>query len=666
MADLKPYLLKRMGKHAVRLNDPYNAIDLYEALLSKKTTYKNFYALAHLYERTRDYRSALSVYTRMQRMFPKKNDLLLYDKGLILKSMGIYDKALLSLSKFRQDYKGKNKNYYRKRAKILMEGCDLAMDAKDSLNYETKGLEGSVNQAHIEFSPNVLDDEHFIFGSLKSNEQIFFSDDERPRRQFYYAQKDGKTWNGDSLWLGGLKVKGEVGNGCFNREKDEFYFSVCNPDWKNEMHCAIYMLKKYPKTWSDPIPLPKEINSNKYSVSQPAIGINPKNKREVLYFVSDRPGGKGGKDIWYSEYDPKRSEWKNPRNCGSKINGSEEESSPYIDHAQGKFFFSSSSHAGIGGLDVFQTLGSRSSWTKAANLGPSLNSSYDDLYYVQYAEGKKGFFVSNRSGTTRLKTEHCCDDIFSFERKAIEDVSREVELLEFDLSDSLSKKRTDEEGKPVIQKDVNLYTLDEETDEEIYLTTLTTDEKGRIEVPLDLDREYLLKMEDPSYLTESVRIKTGKAGKPIESVLRLNKIALAEIVVPNIYYPFDEYYLTEDARHAIDTSIYKIMLENPEIIVEIGSHTDSKGSFPYNMNLSNNRAKSVVNYLRKLGIDKQRLSYKGYGEAKPLVPNEKADGSDDVVGRAKNRRTSFRVIGRLVDGEKVIYKDDFKATKADR
>ncbi len=125
----------------------------------------------------------------------------------------------------------------------------------------------------------------------------------------------------------------------------------------------------------------------------------------------------------------------------------------------------------------------------------------------------------------------------------------------------------------------------------------------------------------------------------------------------NIYYPFDKYYLTDAAKITIDTTLYTLLTENPEIIIELSSHTDSKGTDAYNMKLSQNRAESVVAYLITKGISKERLVAKGYGETKPIALNSNADGTDNPDGRQMNRRTEFKVIGVIEKYSEVIYQD---------
>jgi OmpA-OmpF porin, OOP family len=137
----------------------------------------------------------------------------------------------------------------------------------------------------------------------------------------------------------------------------------------------------------------------------------------------------------------------------------------------------------------------------------------------------------------------------------------------------------------------------------------------------------------------------------------INILPKDPIIIKNIYYDFDDWKLTDIAKINIDTTLLKVLVNNPRIIVEIGSHTDSKGDDDYNIKLSQKRAESVVKYLIEKGIDKERLFAKGYGETKFIAPNENPDGSDYPEGRQMNRRTEFRIVGSLDQYSKVIYQE---------
>ncbi|NCO56488.1 MAG: OmpA family protein, partial [Bacteroidetes bacterium] len=137
----------------------------------------------------------------------------------------------------------------------------------------------------------------------------------------------------------------------------------------------------------------------------------------------------------------------------------------------------------------------------------------------------------------------------------------------------------------------------------------------------------------------------------------INILPKESIIIKNIYYEYGKTHLTDQSKTAIDTTLLKVLINNPLLIVEIASHTDSVSSGDFNMKLSEKRAESVVKYLISKGIDKERLHFKGYGESKPIAPNTNADGSDNLEGRQKNRRTEFRIIGSLDHYSKIIYQE---------
>ena len=176
-------------------------------------------------------------------------------------------------------------------------------------------------------------------------------------------------------------------------------------------------------------------------------------------------------------------------------------------------------------------------------------------------------------------------------------------------------------------------------------------------VKLEQNQNYRVVASRPGYFSNGFEFTTSDMNKSdtIFQPIGLHQLSKNPIVIPNIYYEFDKADLTKDSKFTLDTTIYQLLLENPNIIVEIGSHTDSKGSDDYNIKLSQKRAESVVNYLIAHKIEARRLRAKGYGETKPIAQNENADGSDNPDGRQKNRRTEFRIIGEVSKYSEIIY-----------
>ena len=166
-----------------------------------------------------------------------------------------------------------------------------------------------------------------------------------------------------------------------------------------------------------------------------------------------------------------------------------------------------------------------------------------------------------------------------------------------------------------------------------------------------------MKLTDSTHYATSRELSTFKYedSDTLKHDFSLTALTNKPIVIPNIYYEFDGYDLLPESKKTMDTTLLVIMKENPSIIIEIGSHTDGKGAKAYNITLSQKRAESAVNYLISKGIDKKRLKAKGYGKDFPIAPNENADGSDNPEGRQKNRRTEFRVVGKIPGVSEIIY-----------
>jgi outer membrane protein OmpA-like peptidoglycan-associated protein len=196
---------------------------------------------------------------------------------------------------------------------------------------------------------------------------------------------------------------------------------------------------------------------------------------------------------------------------------------------------------------------------------------------------------------------------------------------------------------------INVFNLNPLEGNKSLISTTKTDSLGRIKLGIENNKEYLIQVLKEDYLTEEITLK--KSNYQNDSIIK-RKVELENylgksIVVENIYYNFDKTELTQKAKTTIDNTILKILIKNPNIIIELGSHTDHKGDANYNETLSQGRAKSVVDYLITQGIDQKRLIAKGYGEEQPIAPNLNEDGSDNPEGRLKNRRTEFRVIGKI-------------------
>lgn len=662
---LKPWQLKSFGKNAQRLGDSYSAIDYYERYLSRKPdNTKIKYELALLYRQTRDYEQALSTFQQVSELEPEKRPEALFYAGQMEKMLGRYNAALGQFEAYRSLSKkvGGDKSL-RKLVKIEIAGCTLAPNA---INTPQKVLithvDTFVNKAHVELAPRYLDDSTVIYGGVRSRKTPYFQADApdslKPWRQFHQAHHADTGWVYDGLWNPAFETNDQhTGDGVISPDGKRFYFTRCKANWQGKMICNIYVSQKKDSVWQAPEPLPKPINLKRFTSTQPAIGRESKKNREMLFFVSDRPNGKGGLDIWYTVYDKRKGEFKAPRHAGSKINTVGNEVTPYYDQDNRNLYFSSDGRPGMGGLDVFRATGEQRKWSEAENLGYPLNTHVDELYYTLSPDKSKGMFVSNRSGGVALRHETCCDDIYAFHWSAyinVKSMGTVVVVADSNQTGPLSTVDQSELSNREILKGVNisLFLIDDEGNE-LLLRTDSTNEDGQFEMDLEQGRKYKLVAHKRGYYTEDATISTESStfNDTVNIPFAMRKIEDKPILVPNIYFEFGKHELTEETKRNIDSTLYLILAENPDLVLEVGAHTDNKGSEKYNQWLSQNRAESVTKYLQSKGISKKRLKAKGYGESEPISPNENEDGTDNPEGREQNRRTEFRVVKILDEVE---------------
>jgi OOP family OmpA-OmpF porin len=664
--ELSASQLKRYAKNAKNAGDLYTAIFLYEKYYKlNKTNSKINFELAELQKKARNYIKARDLYKQVSEEASDKYPLARYYYAQMLKTTGDFDKAIEQFNKFKKEYKGEqDAQQINKNLRNEINGCDSAkLSLQNPLNINITALNSTINSPHIELSPIPIDDNNFIYASLRIDSLIYFNannvDTAMPVRQFYQAKKEGMDWIGGKLLSGDFNIPGvETGNGVFSRDGKRFYFTRCQKNWQGKVICAIYLSQKIDNKWSEPKKLPPIINDPDYTSTQPAIGRTAKSDREIIYFVSDRPEGKGGLDIWYSVWNDQKNLYSKPRNLGSKINTSGDEMTPFYNYSGRTLYFSSTGMTGIGGLDIFKAFGERNKWFEVKNAGYPINSSYDDLYFTVSNRGEDGFLVSNRPDSVTRTT--CCDDIFYYHWNDFIRITVTGSIYPFE-QDRYGRKKDltnfdfmnpDSSIKPLSGAKVALYIQDKETKDYIFVDRYTTLENGKFYFTLSPDQDYEFRMEGFQYFDSKNYLSTQYFNFSDTIAMPptwVNVLSDKPIVLENIYYDFNSSELGQKAKNALDTTLLIMLKEAPEFIIEIGSHTDSIGDTQYNLKLSQERADNVVKYLISKGIPANRLISKGYGALRPIVSNTNPDGSDNVSGREKNRRTEFKIIGTIND-----------------
>ena len=636
--------IKGLATNSLRLGDTYSSLVYYKEWVKRKPeNAAAVHQLAELYRGARDYEHASDAYWKYIKLTGgQKKPMALFHAGDMFMQTGKYKEAKSNFIKFKRFASEMDDKWYRRVTENKISGCELAMAMQDSVNTAEVGhLDKSINKAHIEFSPIPLNENTLIYGSLVSEEVEFYDIEDvdtlnLPKRKFYLAKKEDDQWKSAGEFK---EVVGDpaqhIGNGALSPDGQRFYFTQCQENFVGKVICHLYYAEKEGDKWGEPIKMNDQINLPNFTTTQPTVGRESKRNQEVIYFISDRPEGKGGLDIWYTEFHARTKRFRTPKNAGAAINTPGTEFTPFYDVSTHSLYFSTDGRVGLGGLDVYKIEGEKTKWSKDSlqHLGKAVNSPADDFDFVLNKDRQTGFLVSNREGGVALMNATCCDDIYSFE--FVEYVNIHLNGLVIDTT-------------CLNEVYVLLYMKDPSTGEK-YLTEELRVNPCTFSFTLEPDRDYTIEAKKNGYFNDMVEVKT-KNLTPADTLnvkLKLTKIPKKPIVLEGILYDFDSANLTASAKISLDTGLYPIMTENPQIIIELSSHTDGKGSDAYNLKLSKERAKSVVDYMISMGIDSRRLKDVGYGESKPIAANENPDGSDNPEGRGLNRRTEFEIIGAL-------------------
>ncbi len=361
-------------------------------------------------------------------------------------------------------------------------------------------------------------------------------------------------------------------------------------------------------------------NAEEYSVGHAALSPDGK----VLYFVSDMPGGYGDADIYYCEKNADGS-WSIPKNAGSAINTSGKEVFPYVAE-DGTMYFSSDGHQGMGGLDIFRATGSKDQWAVPENLKYPFNSPKDDFSITFESGNQSGYLASNRDGGKGG------DDLYSFVFAPPTKLILVVKALE---------RLDDGSIQPMTQANVKL----EESNGNLLLNQAVNQE-GLIYSEVSCNSDYIIEGHRDGYLISTAMVGTPQCTRRNDTVfaeLVFDKMVINKpIVLQNIYYDYDKWFIRPDAAIELN-KLVKVLSDNPTIIIELGSHTDSRGTSAYNETLSQKRAEAAVAYIVSKGIDARRITAKGYGENVPV--NSCVDGVNCTEEQYQmNRRTEFKIL----------------------
>ncbi len=669
IAQMQNWELIGYAKSAERINDNYSAIDYYSEYYNRNENKDDIsYKLANLYFDVKDFQKAKPIYYNLYKKDWKKYPNTLFKYAQILKYEEKYDSAISSFEMFRENIFNSGKetenNYFLLMVSREIEGCEFAVfNQNKNKNIHINHLNSSINKAHKESAPFIWNDTVLIYSSLMIDSLPIININQSsnlPVDKFYSAKLINNTWQGgfappkpffnfDSL---------STSNAVYSDDYSRLYFTAGKANKEGKKINSIYVSKFENGEWQMPEKLSAKINSKNHTTTQPTIGKCYNKDYDVIYFVSDRPGGLGAMDIWYTIYDKRTKTYKSPINAGSYINTPGNEITPYFNKSTKSLYFSSDGLVGYGGYDIYKTIGELVNWIPSINIGLPINSPYDDFYYTKFKKDTIGFFVSNRSESKILKNPNCCYDIFQYyvENKIDFNITGkifETNKLFFEglLNSSKKKKELIKNNKKITESIVELHIENKNNGEYIFIKTDTTNTEGSYNFNVEENQNYKLTVIKENFTPTEIKFNTNNIKERLFVLEPVTIIPIQEKAVSlnNIYFEFNKWDLNAESKAYIDESLFAVMKNHKNIVIEVSAHTDGVGDSDYNLVLSKNRAISVVNYLTSKGIDRVRIIAKGYGEAKKIAPEVTNNGDDNPEGRAKNRRIEFRVVGIVVN-----------------
>jgi len=496
-----------------------------------------------------------------------------------------------------------------------ISNCRFAIFAiKNPVSFNPENFSKKINSENDEYWPVFsLDQKTMVFTRLVKTSGA------RPQEDFYVSSFDSGIWQ-EPVPIKEINSPENEGAQCLSADGRLLFFTACNR-MSGKGSCDIYYAVYENEKWSTPRNAGEPLNTAAWE-AQPSFSSDNK----YLYFSSTQQGGKGAKDIWRIELTGINKNgdliWGIPENLGDSINTPGDEISPFIHPNNSDFYFVSDYHTGMGGYDVFRSKqNSDGSFSIPENLGYPINTSGNEQGLTIAADGETALFASERDKQNGL-------DIFTFK------LDNEQNVLP---ATYVKAKVTDAVSGKTVRAEIQLTNL-------ISNTTRyeLTDKNGVVLLCLPVGTNYAFNVSKDGFLfySQSFPLETVKSiEKPCQVDIKLKPVKQgAAMNLYNIYFETDSFRILPESEPELN-KLTTFLNNNSAIEVEIQGHTDNSGDAEKNLELSEKRAKSVVDYLLNQGIPAKRLQWKGYGENNPIETNETEEG------KQKNRRTTIRIVG---------------------
>jgi peptidoglycan-associated lipoprotein len=614
----------------------YDAIDLFKDSYSKarKTDKASRtelgFMIAECYRLSNDPKNAETWYRLAVKSSYSKPDAQ-YWLAESLKKNGKYQQAIDEFKKYKQVAPSDSK------ADQEILACQLTTEwLRNPEAYKVEEMK-DLNSSDSDFSPAYGRDDFGVIYFTSSRDDAAGNKTHGATGQsftdIFESRLDKKAKWSTPVPVENLNSDSEDGTPCFSSDFKEVYFTRCEAGKREKKGCIIMVSKRTGDKWGNPVNtaiLPDSLVAAHPSLSSDGL---------TMYFVSDKPGGFGLKDIYVVKRADESDPWSAPKNLGPDINTSGNELFPYI-RSDGSLYFASDGHIGMGGLDIFKATSQPDGSWVVKNMKPPINSSSDDFGIIFEDGNERGIFSSTRKGKGN-------DELYTFE----------LPPLRFNVTGLVKDEKT---GSPIQGSVVQLIASDGSN------LQAETGASGDFKFSLKQDVDYIFLASKRGYLNGKEKETTKAQEKSRDYMVTILLTAIDKpIELPNIFYDFGKWDLRPESMVSLD-KLVETLNDNPNVTIELMSHTDSRDTEEYNLDLSQKRAQSVVQYLIEKGIDPARLSPKGYGESTPKVVdaviasqnpflkqgtslseqyiNSLANEEQKEIAHQINRRTEFRVL----------------------
>ncbi len=583
------------------------AIDLLKKAIDKDEKFEEaYFRLALTYRSANNLQAASEMLEKGLRLttFPAKVKTYHFTLSECYLRQGKYDLALKSANQFINDEKFDKAKLAQ--MKVWKGQCEFALaNQGQSLAYQLKPLSDTVNAFPLQYFPTITADEKELIFTMRmgidhnANEDIMVS-----------------TRDKNNRWTKPVSISQQInsdfreGASTISADGRTLIFTICGP-----RGCDLYESNKVGDEWSEPNSLGSAVNSSGWE-AQPSLSSDG----NELYFVSERKGGLGGYDIWYSRKGD-NGNWTKAVNVGAPINTPFNEIAPYIHVNNQNLYFASNGLPGFGSYDIYVAEKKGDTWQAPENMGAPLNDFEDQYSFTVTSNGKVAYY-SKEEGRDHSK-------IFTTPIPERFQISRKGNVVSGRVTDAVTKK-------PLKAK-IEL----KELSSNITITHVLSDSiTGSYLIVVPGKSEYALFVNEPGYLFQSRNFNYSDIDLTQAIRVDLELFPAGQnsaIVLENIFFETNQFELLNKSSSELD-HLVAYLLENPAINIEISGHTDNEGTDSYNQQLSMKRAHSVGTYLKNRGIHPDRVVERGYGSKKPLYPN------DSEANRQKNRRIQLKIM----------------------